>query len=113
MDEVLLEDSRNRFFNSIDIEEWSLKPERKYLRSFSNKEKAQFLYKLRNDFTHKAQFIPHSYIVGRRSGVNEKFTYNEIVKKDKEITVSFTNWPSTLEDIVIDGVGALIKNYIK
>lgn len=113
MEEVLLEDSKNRLFDSIEIRERSLKPERKYLRSFSNKEKAQFLYKLRNDFTHKAQFIPNNYVFGRREGLNEKITFQEIVKKDKEITVSFTNWPYILEDIVIDGLGTLIKNYLK
>lgn len=113
--EVLPNKSKEELMSCIEINIYTLRTERELISSYEVRKKEEFLYQMRNDYTHKVQFLPDQVITGMQLPGNPpiwKIFYQDIILEKRKIKVSFTNWPQILESIILDGLAESIKKFI-
>ncbi|MBI3920430.1 MAG: hypothetical protein HY318_03340 [Armatimonadetes bacterium] len=110
---LLPAESRQMLLASIDIVEMPNTPGSGLERSHSEKEKMEYLYGLRNNYTHEARFIRG--VAGMTYPEDwdsrEVWVYKEQeFKANSWVTVAFRDWPGILESTVRTGLMVYLQS---
>lgn len=109
VNEVLPADARKELLASIHVHNLKNPPDLGDLPYGDDDEKKALLFRIRNDYTHKARYVPavgESYF----SELQEGWTaYVQEVKADFWTTVSVRHWPASLDRTVRIGLAAYLQ----
>lgn len=103
--EVLPTSDRNALLGSIDITKSTYPPSQELLGAATDDEKERYLFKRRNDYTHKAAFTPPAGGWLERSFTNHVQDFRKGYWTD---TVT-NEWPAVLERIVRIGLASYLR----
>lgn len=111
--EIIPEDIQQELLGSIWIEIVDNPPNIGNNRQADNITKERFLFKLRNDFTHKAQFVPGTAkeIYPGIDG-NSWVGVQQIIEQSSWSTLFVRNWPETIEKVVRVGLASFLEKII-
>jgi len=113
--EIIPENIHQELLESIWIEIVDNPPDIVNNRQADDITKEKFLYKLRNDYTHKAQFVP-----GTTKAIwpDDAFNKNiwmgvqQTIEQSSWNTLFVRNWPETIEKVVRVGLAIYIERII-
>jgi len=115
LENLLPSDIRRELFDSFIINKIPNPPALLKGEVLSDKEKGKYLFKIRNNFTHKAKAIPgvssnaafpENFPVDRNSWV----VYEQWHESDYWFSVDIRNWPEVFEKVVRVGLAEYLKN---
>jgi hypothetical protein len=112
LQEVISDELRKELLDSIEIEIVDNPPELSNRRVSDTKTKEAFLFQLRNNYTHKAQFVPG---MPRALSPDDNLSktawtfFDQYIEQEKWKCVFVKNWPDILEKVVRAGLATYIK----
>jgi len=112
LDEIIPNHIRQELLDSMRIEILDNPPNLGNNRQADNNAKERFLYKLRNDYTHKAQFIPGITRTIWPEGTfdsNSWMMVQQSIEQSSWNTVHVRNWPETIEEVVRIGLAKYME----
>lgn len=103
--DVLPVEARTELLASIETTTLKLPPVLQYLPPLTELEKIRYIYKRRNDYTHKAAFVPKCGDWYMRSYTNRM----QVVSESSWSETTTHGWPQVLERCVRHGLASYLK----
>jgi hypothetical protein len=115
--QVLPQELREELLGSIRIDITDLPPNSGKIRTENENAKEKFLFQLRNDYTHKAQFIPgltnDLWPEEARAKAQDAWEVSQqFIEQSSWKCVYIRNWPEILEKVVKVGLAMYIQKII-
>lgn len=104
INELLPQDIKYQLYNSINIYTNSMPPNiRNISEDWSEDEKSNFLFSLRNDYTHNCKTMPgilHTSVQGIGIDYDSFIVKRQVLKENERISYMVKDWPNILKRVV-------------